>query len=43
VVGSLRFQVPYRAIGALIEGQAYRLYFLPRTHALLSMEPFGAA
>jgi hypothetical protein len=35
----LRFEVPHPAHLALVPGLRYRVYYLPRTHRLLSIEP----
>ncbi len=41
VIGEDRFQVNYRAYLALMDGLEYRLYYLPRTRKILSIEPIG--
>lgn len=38
VIGEERFQVSRRAYNALVEGLPYRIYYLPRTRKLVSIE-----
>ena len=39
VAGSHKFQVSEVAYNALFEGRSYRLYYMPRSHRLVSIEP----
>jgi hypothetical protein len=41
-MGALTFAVSEKGYEALIEGRSYRMYYLPRTKRLLSLEPLPA-
>lgn len=41
LVGEQRFEISKRAYAALIEGVKYRVYYLPRTKILFSIEALG--
>ena len=43
VSGSHKFQVSESAYNALIEGKPYRIFYVPRSKRLVSMEPIGAS
>ena len=41
-VGALTFAVSEKGYEALLEGRSYRMYYLPHTKRLLSLEPLPA-
>jgi hypothetical protein len=43
VSGSHKFQVSESAYNALIEGKSYRIFYVPRSKRLVSMEPIGTS